>query len=95
MPRFWRTLGLALILMLTMRSPESARLRAGLRPAEVVATFSILGDVVQNVAGDNVDLTVIVVPDGDAHTFEPKPDQIVSLADANLIFETQSASRPG
>ena len=80
MTRFWRSLGLALILMLRsasrrVRQPsaqDSGRLK-------VVATFSILGDVVQNVAGDNVDLTVIVGPDGDAHTFEPKPDQIASL----------------
>jgi zinc/manganese transport system substrate-binding protein len=54
---------------------------------KVVATFSILGDVVQNVAGDAIDLTVIVGPDGDAHTFEPKPEQIAALADADLIFE--------
>ena len=53
----------------------------------VVATFSILGDVVRNVAGDAVDLTVIVGADGDAHTFEPKPNQIAALADADLIFE--------
>jgi zinc/manganese transport system substrate-binding protein len=54
---------------------------------KVVATFSILSDVVQNVAGDAIDLTVIVGPDGDAHTFEPKPEQIADLADADLIFE--------
>ena len=88
MTRCWRSLGLALILILAIgavparhaSAQDSGRLK-------VVATFSILGDVVQNVAGDNVDLTVIVGPDGDAHTFEPKPDQIASLANANLIFE--------
>jgi zinc/manganese transport system substrate-binding protein len=53
----------------------------------VVATFSILGDVVRNVAGDAVDLTVIIGPDADAHTFEPSPEQIAALADADLIFE--------
>ena len=80
MPRSWRSLGLALILMLTISAASS--LHASAQDSgrlKVVATFSILGDVVQNVAGDNVDLTVIVGPDGDAHTFEPKPDQIASL----------------
>ena len=56
---------------------------------KVVATFSILGDVVRNVGGDAIDLTVIVGAGGDAHTFEPwpKPDQVAVLADADLIFE--------
>ena len=54
---------------------------------KVVATFSILGDVVRNVVGDAVELTVIIGPDGDAHTFEPSPEQIAALADADLIFE--------
>lgn len=56
-------------------------------PLRVVATFSIVGDVVQNVAGDAVELSVIVGADGDAHTFEPSPEQIAELADAELIFE--------
>lgn len=56
-------------------------------PLRVVATFSIVGDVVANVAGDAVELSVIVGPDGDAHTFEPSPEQIADLADADLIFE--------
>ena len=53
----------------------------------VVATFSILGDVVQNIGGDAINLTVIVGADGDAHTFEPSPEQIGAIADANVIVE--------
>ena len=40
---------------------------------KVIATISIIGDVVKNVAGDAVDLVVLVGPDGDAHEYEPVP----------------------
>ena len=53
----------------------------------VVATFSILGDLVRAVAGDNVQLHTLVGPDGDTHTYEPIPADGVALAQANLIFE--------
>ncbi len=56
-------------------------------PLKVVATFSILGDIVKNVGGDKVDLSVLVGPDGDTHTYEPVPGDSVKLAEANLIFE--------
>jgi zinc/manganese transport system substrate-binding protein len=53
----------------------------------VVATFSILGDVVRNVAGDDVELVTLVGPDGDAHNFEPGPTDVATLGRADLIFE--------
>ncbi len=53
----------------------------------VVATYSILADLVKNVAGDAAEVTVLVGPDGDAHTFEPTPKDGVALADADVIFE--------
>jgi len=57
-------------------------------PLRVVASYSILGDlVVQNIAGDAVELTVLVGPDGDSHVYEPTPQDAVALAEADLIFE--------
>ncbi len=56
-------------------------------PLKVVTTFSVLGDLVQNVAGDNVDLTVLVGPDADSHNYEPSPADIVTLGDADVIVE--------
>ena len=53
----------------------------------VVATFSVLGDLVKNVGGDRVEVTVLVGPDGDAHTFEPTPKESVALARAQVVFE--------
>jgi len=54
---------------------------------KVVATFSTLGDLVQNVGGDRIELKTLVGPGQDAHTFEPVPADAKSLADAPLIFE--------
>ncbi len=56
-------------------------------PVKVVATFSILADWVENVGGENIDLTTIVPAGGDAHTFDPSPEQVASIADADVIFE--------
>lgn len=53
----------------------------------VVATYSVLGDFVHNVAGDQVALTTLVGGDGDTHTFEPAPQDSVALAKADVIFE--------
>jgi ABC-type Zn uptake system ZnuABC Zn-binding protein ZnuA len=52
-----------------------------------VATYSILGDLVKNVAGGSAEVVTLVGPDGDAHTFEPTPKDGVALADADVIFE--------
>lgn len=52
----------------------------------VVATFSILGDLVQNVGGDRVEVTTLVGPDGDAHVFQPTPQDAQSAAAAEVVF---------
>lgn len=57
------------------------------RPVRVVATYSILGDWVRTVGGDRVELTVLVGPEGDAHTYEPTPRDSVLLAAADVVFE--------
>jgi ABC-type Zn uptake system ZnuABC Zn-binding protein ZnuA len=70
--------GLLLLLTSTVWAQE---------PVRAVATYSILGDFVENVGGDLVDLTVLVGRDGDAHEYEPTPQDSVAIADAGLIFE--------
>ncbi len=74
------TLFSLLLLGVSATSAQDQRLK-------VVATYSILGDVVQNIARDTIDLTVLVGPDGDTHTYEPVPQDSVTLSDANIIFE--------
>src|SRR5439155_15668300 len=52
---------------------------------KVVATFSILGDLVANVGGDKVDVAVLVGPDADAHTYQPRPSDARTLAAAQVL----------
>ena len=53
---------------------------------KVVATFSILADLVKNVGGDRVAVTALVGPNGDAHVYQPSPGDAKTLADARLVF---------
>jgi ABC-type Zn uptake system ZnuABC Zn-binding protein ZnuA len=48
---------------------------------KVIATFSILGDIVANVGGDRVEVTTLVGSDGDAHVFQPAPADAQAAAD--------------
>lgn len=53
----------------------------------VIVTYSILGDWVSQVGGEHVSLTTLVGPGGDAHTYEPTPQDSVAVAEATLLFE--------
>jgi zinc/manganese transport system substrate-binding protein len=52
---------------------------------KVVASFSILGDLVRNVGGNSVEVTTLVGPDSDAHVYSPTPADAKKIADAKLI----------
>ena len=52
---------------------------------QVVATFTILGDMVRNVGGEHVALVTLVGPDADAHVYEPTPADVRALAQADLV----------
>jgi zinc/manganese transport system substrate-binding protein len=51
----------------------------------VVASFSILADLVKNVGGDRVNVTSLVGSDGDVHVYAPAPSDAKKVADAKLL----------
>jgi len=53
---------------------------------KVVATFSVVGDMVANVAGDKVDLVTLVGPGGDTELFKPSLADGKSVAEARIVF---------
>ena len=55
-------------------------------PIKVVATFSILGDMVGVVGGDKIELTTLVGPDGDAHVYQPTPKAAKAVSEADLLI---------
>ena len=54
----------------------------------VVATTTMLGDVVRSVAGDRADVTVLMAPGDDPRTFTLPADAGADLDDADLIVTT-------
>lgn len=51
---------------------------------KVAATIAPLADLVKAVGGDRVDVTVVVPPGAEPHTFEPTPSLMVQLSQADL-----------
>lgn len=81
----------AIATLMLSSSPSFAKI-------DVVASFSILGDMVEQVAGDRANVTTIVGPDADAHLYQPNTSDAVAVAEADLVitngmgFETWSAT---
>lgn len=53
---------------------------------KATASFSILGDIVERVGGDLVDVSSIVGPDSDAHTYSPTVGDARAVAKADIVF---------
>jgi ABC-type Zn uptake system ZnuABC Zn-binding protein ZnuA len=51
----------------------------------VVATTTVLADLVRQVGGDRVDVSSLVPAGGEVHTFDPTPADVARLAEADLL----------
>lgn len=54
-------------------------------PLSVVASFSILADIAREVGGPDVKVDTLVGPDGDAHSYEPTPQDAKRLSTARVL----------
>jgi zinc/manganese transport system substrate-binding protein len=61
---------------------------------QVVTSFSILADMTHQVGGDHIQITNMVGPDADAHTYEPTPDDAKALLKAKLIIKNGLGFEP-
>ena len=52
----------------------------------VVATTNIVGDVVANVVGDSIELTVLLPSGADPHGYVATPRELAEASDASLLF---------
>ena len=73
------------LLLVALAALPAAPLAAADKPT-VVATFSVLGDMVANVAGDHVQLATIVGPDGDTELYQPTLADSRTVAGARIVF---------
>jgi zinc/manganese transport system substrate-binding protein len=68
------------LLALGIAAPASAE------TLNVVASFTVLADVVAHVGGDHVKVSSLVGPNGDPHEFEPSPADARKLNAAKITF---------
>jgi zinc/manganese transport system substrate-binding protein len=69
------------VLLVALATPALAQ-----EKLKVVATFSILADLVKNVGGERVAVAALVGPNGDAHVYQPTPSDAKTLSEAKLVF---------
>lgn len=65
--------------------PQVASAQAAPPPLRVVATFSVLADMVREVGGPAVEVASLVGPNADAHMFAPTPADARRVARADLV----------
>jgi zinc/manganese transport system substrate-binding protein len=75
-----KTLAFALALSISGMASASAA------PLKAVASITIIADLVHQVGGDLVEVKSIVGPNGDAHSYEPKPQDSKTLSEAQIVF---------
>ena len=69
----------AVTLPATIEEEETERL-------QVIATIFPQYDFIRQIAGDRVDLTMLLSPGAEAHSFEPSPQDIIRIQDADLFI---------
>ena len=52
----------------------------------VLATTPMLGDFVNQIGGENINLTILMPPEADPHTYDPSPQDATKIADADVVF---------
>ncbi len=88
-PRSWRgNLPVALLLLAgALILPHSAAAdETEAQPIKVVATTTIVGDVVSLIGGEQINLETLLTPDADPHGFRPTPRDAMKVADADIVF---------
>ncbi|MBU1877392.1 MAG: zinc ABC transporter substrate-binding protein, partial [Chloroflexi bacterium] len=75
----------ALMLSLTACDSPASPTPAGGR-LRVVATTTIVGDVVRQVGGEHIELTVLLAPGIDPHAFQPTPQDVAMVSQAQVVF---------
>jgi len=80
----WFLFILNIIILLTSCNPPGIATAAG--KLKVVASTTIVGDVVKMVGGDQIELTVLFPVDADPHSFSPAPKVIAEIETADVVF---------
>jgi zinc/manganese transport system substrate-binding protein len=77
---------LTLLLLCLMAAPAAAQAPKARAPLKVVASFSIIADLVRQVGAERVVVTPLVGAEVDAHGYQPSAQDAMRVAQADLIF---------
>ena len=53
----------------------------------VVASTSVIADLVRNVGGERVEVVSLIPAGADPHTFQPRPQDAINITRAQLVFQ--------
>lgn len=53
---------------------------------QVVVTTTFIGDVVENIAGDKIDVSILLSAGQNPHSYQPAPMDMVAISEADLIL---------
>ncbi len=56
------------------------------RPIRAVATIGMIGDVVENIGGERVDVTALMGPGVDPHLYKASEGDVIRLAETDVVF---------
>jgi manganese/iron transport system substrate-binding protein len=81
-----RAAALAISAMLPGALPGTAAAQQVAPDFKVATTFTVIADMVRNVAGDAAEVVSITRPGAEIHTYQPTPGDIIRASDADLIL---------
>ncbi len=73
----------AVIIFLIAVQPTTVKAQ---EPIPVVATFSVLGDMVERIGGSEVAVSTLVGRNGDTHVYQPTPADAKALKNSEILF---------
>ena len=68
--------------------------KESVRKISVVTTLFPLYDFARNICGDKAEVTLLLPPGVEAHSFEPKPADLITISKADVFIYTNSAMEP-
>ncbi len=75
------------VLLLIFLNTNSSRNISSNKKLKIVATTTQLTDFVKNIAGNNVEVNTIFRPNVDPHEYEPTPEDVKVISDADIIIQ--------
>ncbi|MBA4383960.1 MAG: ABC transporter substrate-binding protein [Anaerolinea sp.] len=81
-----KTSSIIIVLLLVLSLAACSTSKASQTGLKIVASTTMVGDVVSQIGGKHIQLTVLYPVGADPHTFEPRPQDVAAITDAQIVF---------